>query len=186
MFLCIWSYEARPRMTWVSTCLDHFGASVSFWGQTTSCLSCLFPELDRGLERIKSVEFVKRRGSIAFQLTQCSFSQQRTAARVLTKVGTLYCSGGSQPDVFRKKTPWMLFDIIGNLNVPLVGKSSAENYRIPPVRKSALMTLLTLLELQSHFGDNPIKFQVVCPQIGTAALKGLRLQSRFGDKPLKF
>ena len=80
----------------------------------------------------------------------------------------------------------MLFDIIGNLNVPLVGKSSAENYRIPPVRKSALMTLLTLLELQSHFGDNPIKFQVVCPQIGTAALKGLRLQSRFGDKPLKF
>ena len=32
---------------------------------------------------------------------------------------------------------------------------------------------LTLLELQSHFGDNPVKFQVVCPQIGTAVLKGL-------------
>ena len=32
----------------------------------------------------------------------------------------------------------------------------------------------TLLELQSHFGDNTIKFQVVCPQIGTAVLKGLK------------
>ena len=31
-----------------------------------------------------------------------------------------------------------------------------------------------ILELQSHFGDNPLKFQVVCPQIGTAVLKGLR------------
>ena len=29
------------------------------------------------------------------------------------------------------------------------------------------------LELQSHFGDNPLKFQVGCPQIGTAVLKGL-------------
>ena len=35
--------------------------------------------------------------------------------------------------------------------------------------------LLTLLELQSHFGDNPVKFEVVCPQIGTAVLKGLRI-----------
>ena len=32
---------------------------------------------------------------------------------------------------------------------------------------------LTLLELQSQFGDNALKFQVVCPQIGTAVLKGL-------------
>ena len=32
---------------------------------------------------------------------------------------------------------------------------------------------LTLLELQSHCGENPLKFQVVCPQIGTAVLKGL-------------
>ena len=32
--------------------------------------------------------------------------------------------------------------------------------------------LLTLLELQSHFGDNPLKFQVLFPQIGTAVLKG--------------
>ena len=31
------------------------------------------------------------------------------------------------------------------------------------------------VELQSHFGDNPLKFQVVCPQIGTAVLKGLSL-----------
>ena len=33
--------------------------------------------------------------------------------------------------------------------------------------------LLTLLELQSQIGDNPLKFQVVCPQIGTAVPKGL-------------
>ena len=30
---------------------------------------------------------------------------------------------------------------------------------------------LTLLELQSHFGDKPLKFQGVCPQNGTAVLK---------------
>ena len=36
------------------------------------------------------------------------------------------------------------------------------------------MGSFTLLELQSHFfGDNPLKFRVVCPQIGTAVLKGL-------------
>ena len=31
--------------------------------------------------------------------------------------------------------------------------------------------LLTLLEPQSRFGDKPVKFQVVCPQSGTAVLK---------------
>ena len=34
-------------------------------------------------------------------------------------------------------------------------------------------TIVDPLELQSHFGGNPVKFQVVCPQIGTAVLKGL-------------
>ena len=29
---------------------------------------------------------------------------------------------------------------------------------------------LTLLELQSHCGDNPVKFQAVCPRNGTAVL----------------
>ena len=38
----------------------------------------------------------------------------------------------------------------------------------------ALLMLLTLLEPQSRFGDKPIKFQVVCPQNGTAVLEGLR------------
>ena len=33
---------------------------------------------------------------------------------------------------------------------------------------------LTLLEPQSHFGYKPLKFQVVCPQNGTAVLKGLK------------
>ena len=35
-------------------------------------------------------------------------------------------------------------------------------------------SLLTLLGLQSDFGDRSVKFQVVCPQNGTAVLKGLR------------
>ena len=34
---------------------------------------------------------------------------------------------------------------------------------------------LTLLERQSRFGDKPPKFQVVCPQNGTAVLNGLTL-----------
>ena len=33
---------------------------------------------------------------------------------------------------------------------------------------------LTLLEPQSRFGDKPIKFKVVCPQNGTAVLKGFK------------
>ena len=33
---------------------------------------------------------------------------------------------------------------------------------------------LTLLEPESRFGDKAFKFQVVCPQHGTAVLKGLR------------
>ena len=36
---------------------------------------------------------------------------------------------------------------------------------------------LTLLEPQSRFGDKPIKFQVVCPQNGTAVLKRLTVLS---------
>ena len=32
--------------------------------------------------------------------------------------------------------------------------------------------ILTLLELPSHIGYKPLKFQVVCPQDGTAVLKG--------------
>ena len=33
---------------------------------------------------------------------------------------------------------------------------------------------LTLLEPQSRFGGKPVKFQIVCPQNGTAVLEGLR------------
>ena len=33
---------------------------------------------------------------------------------------------------------------------------------------------LTLLEPQSRFVDKPVKFQIVCPQNGTAVLKGLK------------
>ena len=40
--------------------------------------------------------------------------------------------------------------------------------------------LLTLLELQSHYGDKPLKFQVVCPQNGTPVLKGLNFRAESG------
>ena len=40
-------------------------------------------------------------------------------------------------------------------------------------RRIARLYLLTLLEPQSHFVDKADKFQVVCPQNGTAVLKGL-------------
>ena len=40
------------------------------------------------------------------------------------------------------------------------------------------LKFLTLLEPQSRFGDKPLKFQVVCPQNGTAILKGLSSLSR--------
>ena len=36
---------------------------------------------------------------------------------------------------------------------------------------------LTLLEPQSRFGDKSLGVRLVCPQIGTAVLKGLRLRS---------
>ena len=39
----------------------------------------------------------------------------------------------------------------------------------PLTRKTAL----TLLEPQSRFGDKSLKFQAVCPQNGTAVLKGV-------------
>ena len=38
---------------------------------------------------------------------------------------------------------------------------------------TAVLNGLTLLEPKSRFGDRPVKFQVVCPQNGTAVLKGL-------------
>ena len=46
-----------------------------------------------------------------------------------------------------------------------------------PNYKKQEVSPLTLLEPQSHFGDNQFKFQVVCPQIGTAVLKGLRQET---------
>ena len=40
--------------------------------------------------------------------------------------------------------------------------------RSPIRRGRRAAVLLTLLEPQSHFGDRPLKLQVVCPQNGTA------------------
>ena len=50
-----------------------------------------------------------------------------------------------------------------------------------PVSVRAFFTL-TLLEPQSRFGDNSLKFQVVCPQNGTGVLKGLKRD--FYPKPV--
>ena len=41
----------------------------------------------------------------------------------------------------------------------------------PPLKRDRNVNLL---ELQSRFGDKPVKFQVFCPQNVTAVLKGLR------------
>ena len=41
------------------------------------------------------------------------------------------------------------------------------------VRRLVVFILLTPLEPQSRFGDKRLKFQVVCPQDGTAVLKGI-------------
>ena len=46
-----------------------------------------------------------------------------------------------------------------------------DNFPKPPF--SFVAPSLTLLEPQSRFGDNSLKFQVVCPQNGTGVLKGL-------------
>ena len=49
---------------------------------------------------------------------------------------------------------------------------------------------LTLLEPQSRFGSKPVKFQIVCPQNGTAVLKGLtsvkKQKTREGMAPNEF
>ena len=42
--------------------------------------------------------------------------------------------------------------------------------------------VLTLLELQAHFRDNPVKFQVLCPHNGTAVLKGIIEISHISDR----
>ena len=44
----------------------------------------------------------------------------------------------------------------------------------PGIRAMRSEVGLTLLEPQSRFGNKPLKFQAVCPQNGTAVLKGLR------------
>ena len=46
------------------------------------------------------------------------------------------------------------------------------------VRFNALWVGLTLLEPQSRFGDKLVKFRIVCPQNGTAVLKGLSVKKR--------
>ena len=43
---------------------------------------------------------------------------------------------------------------------------------IPPYEDRLDTAVISLLELQSRFGDTPLKIQVVCPQNGTAVLKG--------------
>ena len=61
----------------------------------------------------------------------------------------------------------------------LVGSSSAFVFRANCLLatvsylREARASPLTLLGLQSRFGDNSLGFRLVCPQIGTAVLKGL-------------
>ena len=43
-----------------------------------------------------------------------------------------------------------------------------------PASELRLLLILTLLELQSHSEDKLLELQVVCPQNGTAVVKGNR------------
>ena len=47
--------------------------------------------------------------------------------------------------------------------------------RTPPPPRGGVLNLLTLLKPQSRFGDNSLKFQVVCPHNGTALLTELTI-----------
>ena len=51
------------------------------------------------------------------------------------------------------------------------GTTHFKNFCAQQRRHSYLCT--RYLEPQSRFGDNPLEFQVLCPQVGTAVLKGL-------------
>ena len=53
-----------------------------------------------------------------------------------------------------------------------------------PERVERLVGLLTLLEPQSRVGDNPLKFQVVFPQNGTAVVKGFNSIRTYASKPV--
>ena len=55
------------------------------------------------------------------------------------------------------------------------GKNGEETFGVPNtgIPFSLIRAPLTFLEPQSRFGDKPLKLQVVCPQNGTAVLKGL-------------
>ena len=61
--------------------------------------------------------------------------------------------------------------------VAIRGQASTLSFS-PPV---CFSPSLTLLEPHFRFGDKPLKFQVVCPQIGTAVLKGLTPTNYFNN-----
>ena len=45
-------------------------------------------------------------------------------------------------------------------------------YVVPLFLKKKDRLILTHLGLESHFGDKPLKFTIVCPRNGTAVLNG--------------
>ena len=68
---------------------------------------------------------------------------------------------------------------VPGIELPFLLKNSVKAVRVlrdsgrVPQAKT-LRSMITLLEPQSRFGDRPVKFQVVCPQNGTAVLKGVK------------
>ena len=67
-----------------------------------------------------------------------------------------------------------MYQNIGILIYQPIGNSIYQN-----IGSSMYQNVLTLLEPQSRFGDKPVKLEVICPQNGTAVLKGLTPQVRF-------
>ena len=52
-----------------------------------------------------------------------------------------------------------------------------KRYVCDAILRSRVIRVVTLLEPQSRFGDKPVIFQAVCPQNGTAVLKGIHTTS---------
>ena len=57
--------------------------------------------------------------------------------------------------------------------LPALSRQPALPHATTLVDLICVLFIVTLLEPQSAFGDKLLKFQVVCPQNGTAVLKGL-------------
>ena len=81
---------------------------------------------------------------------------------------------------------WLWYTIIQVYNLQRQGVGGGKRHASSCFIPCDGLAPLTLVELQSHFGGNSLKFQVVCPQIGTAVLKGLTMLVAWKEKERDF